>query len=125
MINWRRWIKLIMHEISICQSMLRQVDAIAREHSARQVQSIHLQIGPLSGVEAELLMQSFPLVSAGTIAEGAELLIEKLPVRIRCHVCNRDSDASINHLICPVCGDTATQLLSGDEMFLHSVRLDD
>ncbi len=113
-----------MHELSICQSMLKQVDAIAREHSARQVQSIHLQIGSLSGIEAELLKQSFPLVSAGTIAEGAELLIEKLPIRIHCQACKRDSDADINHLICPVCGDAATQLLSGDEMLLHSVRLD-
>ncbi|GBE08062.1 MAG TPA: hydrogenase maturation nickel metallochaperone HypA [Gammaproteobacteria bacterium] len=113
-----------MHELSICQSMLKQVNALARKHSASQVQSIHLQIGPLSGIEAELLMQSFPLVSAGTIAEGAELHIEKLPVRIRCQLCNKDSNVSVNQLICPHCGDSATQLLSGDEMFLHSIKLD-
>ncbi len=113
----------IMHELAVCQNMLARVDSIAREHGARQVRSIHLQIGPLSGIEVDLLQQSFSIARGGTLAEDAELLIEKLPVRIRCHACGEDSETSINRLVCPRCGDASTRLLSGDEMLLHSIEL--
>ena len=114
---------LTMHEFSICQSMIKQVDAIAHEHGSKSVQLIQLQIGPLSGIDASLLKHSFPIASTGTVAEGAELLIEQLPVNIRCLNCGKESHVEINKLVCQYCHHTDTQLLSGDEMLLHSVKL--
>ena len=112
-----------MHEFSICQSMIKQVDAIAHEHGSKSVQLIQLQIGPLSGIDASLLKHSFPIASTGTVTEGAELLIEQLPVNIRCLNCSKESHVEINKLVCQYCHHTDTQLLSGDEMLLHSVKL--
>ena len=43
-----------MHELSVCLSLLDQVERIAREHGADRVVRIVLRIGPLSGVEAPL-----------------------------------------------------------------------
>ncbi|MDH5572743.1 MAG: hydrogenase maturation nickel metallochaperone HypA [Gammaproteobacteria bacterium] len=113
-----------MHELSICHSLIKQVEAIALEQSSKSVQLIQLQIGPLSGIDASLLKHSFPIASTGTIAEGAELLIEQLPVNIRCLNCGRESSVEINRLVCHHCQHTDTQLLSGDEMLLHSVKLE-
>ena len=112
-----------MHELSLCYSMLKQVEQIATEQNAQQVNAIHLQIGPLSGVEPELLKQSFPVASRDTIAEGAILEIEHLPVRIRCRNCTKESDVLPNRLVCPSCNSNTTQLLSGDEMLLHSIKI--
>jgi len=56
-----------MHELSVCQSITQQVGAIAVQHDASAVSSIKLQIGPLSGIEASLLQEAFPIASAGTI----------------------------------------------------------
>ena len=69
-----------MHELSVCQALIGQVEAIAREHQAKRVASILLGIGPLSGVEPQLLQQAFPIASAGTIADEAELLEPTCPV---------------------------------------------
>jgi len=113
-----------MHELSVCQSMLRQVEHIAAEHGARAVTAIKVQIGPLSGVEPQLLSQAFPIASAGTVAAAADLQLESLPVRVRCRTCGAETEAAVNRLLCGECGDWQTQLLSGDELLLASVELD-
>lgn len=112
-----------MHELAVCQALIAQVQEIAEQHGARGVKAIRLLIGPLSGVEAGLLEHAYPLASAGTIGEDAELLIDHLPVRVKCQQCGTESDAEINRLICARCGDYRTQLISGDEMLLASVEL--
>lgn len=113
-----------MHELSVCQGLLSQVEAIAREHAADKVTAITLQIGPLSGVEPALLQQAFTLARAGGVAAEAALVIEALPVRVSCENCGRESEAAPNRLLCGHCGDYHTRLLSGDEMLLMRVELD-
>jgi hydrogenase nickel incorporation protein HypA/HybF len=112
-----------MHELSICQQIIKQVDEIALQNNAVTVESITLQLGPLSGVEAALLKQAFPFAAAQTLAENAELIIEECPVVILCQTCGAKSNAATNKLVCSQCGDYHTQLVSGDEMLLASVEL--
>lgn len=113
-----------MHELSMCQALISQVENIARQHQATTVKTVIIQIGPLSGVEPDLLAQAFPLASAGTVAGASKLVIENLPIRVRCNSCGAESAAIANRLVCGQCGDWQTQLLSGDEMLLASVELE-
>jgi hydrogenase nickel incorporation protein HypA/HybF len=113
-----------MHELSVCQAMLTQVTDLAREQRANTVHRIVIRVGPLAGVEPGLLLQAFPLASAGTLAEAAELVIEELPLRVRCETCGAESVALPNRLVCGACGDWHTRLVSGDEMLLASVELE-
>jgi hydrogenase nickel incorporation protein HypA/HybF len=112
-----------MHELAVCQGLLSQVEEIAEREDAQSVELIRLRIGPLSGVEPELLRQAFSIARAGTIAANAELLIEDLPVKILCSQCGAYSEAPPNRLLCANCGDYRTQLQSGDELLLASVEL--
>lgn len=112
-----------MHELAVCQGLLDQVAALARHNQARAVKRITLRIGPLSGVEPQLLEQAFPLASAGSIAEHAELAIERQAVRVRCKSCGAESEAAANRLLCGACGDWQTTLVSGDELLLVSVEM--
>ena len=113
-----------MHELAICQALMNQVESIAAERNARSVVSIVVGMGPLSGVEAQLLKHAYPVASAGTIAEGARLVVENLPVRIKCSQCGHESDALPNKLVCKACGDWRTTLISGDELILMRVELE-
>ena len=112
-----------MHELSVCQALLTQVADLARDQRANAVHKIVIRVGPLAGVEPGLLVQAFPLVCAGTLAEAAELVIEELPLRVRCETCGAESVALPNRLVCGACGDWHTRLVSGDEMLLASVEL--
>ena len=112
-----------MHEFAVCQDMLRQIESIAAEQQATAVDVVTVRIGPLSGIEAHLLTQAFPLAAAGTLAEQAKLIIEALPIRVKCQLCGAETEAKPNRLVCGQCGDYHTQLLSGDEMLLASLEL--
>jgi hydrogenase nickel incorporation protein HypA/HybF len=101
-----------------------QVESIAEERDAQSVTSITIGMGPLSGVEVQLLKNAYPIASAGTVAEDAELVIEHLPIKVRCTQCGSESDALPNKLTCKQCGDWRTTLISGDEMMLMSVELE-
>ena len=112
-----------MHELSICQALMTQVEEIAAREQAASVDLIVLSIGPLAGVEPELLRHAFPVAAAGSVAEQAELVIETQPLRVHCTQCGKDSEVSPNRLLCAHCGDFRTQLVSGDEMLLRSLEL--
>ena len=113
-----------MHELSVCMSLLEQIQEIAAERGAAQVARIELQIGPLSGVEADLLLNAWPIAAAGTIAERAEIDIDATEIVVRCSACNAETPATTNKLVCGACGDIRTALVSGNELILRRLELD-
>jgi hydrogenase nickel incorporation protein HypA/HybF len=111
-----------MHELAICQSVLRQALAVAVLLDIRQIGRITLRIGPLAGVEPDLLRRTFPLVATGTSCEGAKIEIEIAAVTVRCAICDMASDVSPNRLLCASCGSWRVHLVSGDEMLLARIE---
>lgn len=113
-----------MHELSVAQALVEQVEDLVAHHGAQGVGKIRLRIGPLAGVVPDLLITAFPMAAAGTSVEGAELECLPSPLRVRCRTCGAESDALPNRLLCAACGDWHTQVISGDEMILERVELD-
>lgn len=113
-----------MHELSVCQSLLAQVDGVARNNGGTAVSEIHVAVGPLSGVEPPLLERAFTLARAGTIAAQATLVLTTPPLRVCCRQCNQESDVSLPDLRCGACGHWQTRVVSGDELMLLSVALE-
>ena len=113
-----------MHELSVCLSLLQQLQALAAERDAQRITRIELRLGPLSGVEADLLRNAWPLASAGTVAVDAELVIGEADVVVRCGTCGAETPAQPNRLLCGSCGDFRTTLVSGDEMVLQRVEFE-
>lgn len=112
-----------MHELSVCRALIARLEETAKEHRASGIAVVRLRIGPLSGVEPALLEQAFPFAAAGTAADGAQLSIERPPLRVQCENCGAETDAAPNRLLCGQCGDWHTRLTSGDEMLLTGVEL--
>jgi hydrogenase nickel incorporation protein HypA/HybF len=113
-----------VHELSIALSI---IDA-AREELARQgearVYAVHLKLGPLSGVVKDALLFSFDLACEGTPLEGAQLLIQDVPVRIYCATCDAEPEPlSIQTLACPVCGAPAGRVVQGGELDIVALEL--
>ncbi len=112
-----------MHELSVCQALIVQLAEVAQGHGAQGVKSVRVSIGPLSGVEPQLLRDAYPIASAGSVAADSTLLIESAPIRVQCETCGAETEASPNRLLCGSCSDYHTRLLSGDELTLVSVEL--
>ena len=112
-----------MHELSVCLSLLQQLESIAAERNAVAVEKIFLQVGPLSGIEPALLKNAYPMAAAGTVAEGAELIFEACDIVVSCTQCDAEGPATANRLLCPSCGDFRTKVVSGDEMILQRMEM--
>ena len=113
-----------MHELSLCMSLLDQLKAIAAERGASRIARIEVTIGPLSGVEPDLLMNAWPMAAAGSIAVGAEFVITNSEIIVRCGKCGAETPAQANRLVCGKCGDFRTTLVSGDELTLQRLELE-
>jgi len=112
-----------MHELSVCQALVRQLARVSAENGGGRVERALLRIGPLSGIEVPLLEQAFPIAAAGTVAQGAELAVERAPVRVACTDCSLETEAAVNRMVCGACGSYRCRLVSGDEMLLQTVEL--
>ncbi len=112
-----------MHEVSIMQSTLEiALERAAREH-ARRITALHLRIGALSGVVKEALEFAFDVVTADTLAQGASLTIDTVPVVCYCQKCQSEFQPPDPFYECPNCGQLSHQLLRGTEMDLLSIEI--
>ncbi len=87
--------------------------------------SVGLRVGPLSGIEPALLEDAFGLATAGTLAAGARLEVERTTVRLECLECGAQSEArSTNSLTCVSCRSWRIRVLEGEELLLTRVELE-
>ena len=110
-----------MHEMSIAQSILEVVQEHAGKNEHR-VRIIRLRIGEMAGVVPESLRFCFEVASEGTRAQGAELLIDEIPIKCRCGHCDAEFSVERFIFLCPTCGTSDVELISGNE--LDVVELD-
>jgi hydrogenase nickel incorporation protein HypA/HybF len=68
-----------MHEAGIAERILEIVVEHASSADAERVTDVHLEIGDAAGIDADALALHWPLLSAGTAAEGAELHVASSP----------------------------------------------
>ncbi len=113
-----------MHELSICQQLIKQSSEIALQNNAQRITAIHLKLGPLSGVDRQLLEQAFRLASQQTMTEQSILDIEMTSLVVECEQCASICDATPNKLCCCHCGSAQTHLISGDELIISSIDID-
>lgn len=113
-----------MHELSVVQALLREVAQIAAVHHATTVRRVTVQIGPLSGVDHDLLAGAFAVARDSGATRHCELLLELQPVRIRCGECGAESTVTPNRILCAACAGFRTTLLSGAELILKRVEFD-
>lgn len=112
-----------MHELAVCQGLIGEIERVAAAHRAEAVEQATIRLGPLSGVLPELLRSAYLIARAGTVAAGAELVIEETEARVRCSRCGAEGPAPPNRLICPACGDWRVAVVAGEELVLTSVAL--
>lgn len=112
-----------MHELAICQALMAQIELIARSNPNSVITGIKIAIGPLSGVEADLLERAFTIIKIDSVATNATLTINKLPIQVQCRECKHISEVPANKLICKHCGAWHTTVISGDELLLSQVEL--
>ena len=114
-----------MHELSVTRSMLDIVLEQANKAEAREVTSVNLIIGEMTGVVGDCVQFYFSLLSKGTIAENAVLNCEMVPPSARCRTCKKTFQPAQYDWTCPHCGNMGMDIEAGNELFVESIEVDD
>ena len=112
-----------MHEMAIAEGIFDIAKEQAeREHSPR-ITKIGLLIGEMAGVEEDALRFCFSALVRGTLAEGAELSIARVPLVGRCAACGHEQPIEKYNFVCPACGG-GLGIVSGRELRVDYLEMD-
>jgi hydrogenase nickel incorporation protein HypA/HybF len=115
-----------MHEMAIVESIMEIVEQQAKIYNANKVISVNLEFGALTGVMPSAVEFAFEVLSKGSVAEGATLRVEIIPIKIMCHECGVKSVLEEYAPVCPACGCEVVTIIQGrNEMRVASLELDD
>lgn len=112
-----------MHEMSIAQSLIDILKEEMIKHDARQLKSVRLRIGQLSAVVPESLSFCFEVIASGTEMEGAELIMEVIPLEGRCKGCNRSFEIKDYAFECPHCRGTEIETTAGQDLSIVEMEV--
>jgi len=113
-----------MHEISLCESILRVVEEHAAKQNYQKVTAVWLEVGALAGVEVEALQFGFDVVMKKSIAEDARLEIINVPGQAMCLQCMKNVKISQRFDACPVCGAYQLQVNAGDVLRVKELEVE-
>jgi hydrogenase nickel incorporation protein HypA/HybF len=111
-----------VHELSVIAALFDTLLSQAKTHRARRITCVKLNVGALSGVVPEFLESAFDIYKQGTIAEGAVLIVDRLPFKVRCRACAAEEAREDFVFACPKCRATDLEIVQGTELVLERIE---
>lgn len=108
-----------MHEIGMCESVVRAVEQRAGE---RPVARVGVRVGALLRVVPESFEQAFEMVAAGGVADGASTEVTIVPVTCTCPGCGTSFESEEGLPACPGCNDVHVEREGGDDLVLEWIE---
>lgn len=112
-----------MHEVGIMQRTIEIALEHAKAQNADKIHRIKIRVGALSGVIPDALSFAFDVCTRSTIAEGAKLEVEYIPVLCFCPDCELTFQPDDVFYECPQCHQISTEVRQGKELELSSLEV--
>lgn len=114
-----------MHELALLTSVVKAVEDACSAAESSVVKVVALRVGALCGAEPAALDWAWPLAVAGSVAEGATLVLEEVPAAVWCPTCDTEREIDAFYAWrCPVCDRPTADLVRGREFSVSYVELD-
>lgn len=68
-----------MHEFSLIKDLMRKIAALAAEQGAAKVTGVRVKLGALAHISPDHFREHFEEAAIGTVAEGAQLVVDLNP----------------------------------------------
>ena len=112
-----------MHELGICDALLKMVRSIAEEEALEEISRITIEVGSLSGVVPAYMSDCWVAVTDGTELEETEFVIEELAGTAKCMDCEQEFVADLNDLSWPFCRGKKLMPLTGRDLTLKEIQV--
>jgi hydrogenase nickel incorporation protein HypA/HybF len=114
-----------MHELSIAQNI---IDIVEQEldkqaDTEREVKTLELEIGTLSGVVIEALETAMDSAVKDTALKEANIKINKIQAQAQCQSCEKIFEISDLYDPCPKCDSFNPKIIKGKELRVKSIEV--
>lgn len=113
-----------MHELSLVCSICDLINKKVIEYGVNKVVQVRIIAGELAGIEDLTMKSCFEMLTQATPAEGAELVIERVPIKVRCRLCGNEYETGIPFLKCDVCANECIEIIQGNELYIDSIAVE-
>ena len=114
-----------MHEIGIANSILEAIRQEMTRYPGMHPCKVCVRIGELAAIDPDALTFCFAALTLDTDMQGLQLEIEFCLRTNRCTGCGAEFVVEDFDFHCPQCGSACTEFLSGDQLELASLEVDE
>lgn len=110
--------------MSVTESVLEIITRHAEQAGADRIVRVYLVVGELSSIVDDSVQFYFDFLAQDTLAQGAELIFQRLPVTLACGVCQHQWEPSSADWACPSCGASRARIVKGREFYVDSIEVE-
>jgi hydrogenase nickel incorporation protein HypA/HybF len=114
-----------MHEVAAIHGVISSIVDAMHQAGGERVTSVHLLLGASGHLSEEAVRQHFAILSAGTPAEHAELVIGWVPAVYQCLSCGQRFEVTevVEPVSCPDCDGIALEVAHQDVCYASEIEV--
>jgi hydrogenase nickel incorporation protein HypA/HybF len=111
--------------MSIARDIVEIVEEAVRDEPAARVERVVVRVGAMVSVVPDSLSFCYEAITDGTPLAGSRLVVDEVPVRVCCNTCHYTGGLKGFVFRCERCGGTALSVLSGSELIVAHIEVDE
>jgi len=113
-----------MHEMAIVDNLFKIINVKIKEHQIQKILKVKLKVGEMTAVEDITLTKCFEVYAQDTVVEGAELIIERVPLQGKCLDCTNVFRVYNYKFQCPKCESRSVEIIAGRELYIENLEVE-
>ena len=110
-----------MHEFSLAIEVINLAQREAEKNLAESIQEITIEVGDLSGVEADAFESALELLVKDSILANADINIIRTAGKGKCNACDSEFEMRFRSAACPKCQCFPSEISGGEEFRVVSL----
>jgi hydrogenase nickel incorporation protein HypA/HybF len=110
-----------MHEAALIQNLISIAEKTIKENNIKHVNSITLSVGRMSNAMPDALIFAYEAFTQNSSLNGAELIINEVPIKVRCERCGFNYEPDDFPFICPECRSNFYSIIQGEDIYIESL----
>ncbi len=113
-----------MHELGLVKGALDTAFAEAQRAGAKRITALNLILQDDGHIDPAALALHFETMARGTLAEGAQLNVDRRACEQQCWSCGIRYASKELEFVCPHCGSPGLPIKCADEFYLDSIEVE-
>jgi hydrogenase nickel incorporation protein HypA/HybF len=110
-----------MHELTLAMETVELVAREAKKTGASLIHEIRVEVGNLSGVEADAFEFALELIVKGSLLENAKISLIRTQGKGKCTDCNLEFIMKQRLDTCPACNSVPSKIIDGEDFKVLSM----